>query len=214
MEKNYDNFDWERYTNKYLDLNHIKHKDEAWGHWDTYGKNENRVINTLSNSEDYEKFDWETYVNSYDDLSLVDSKEEAWKHWINHGKFENRFINVLTDSEEYTNFDWESYVSNYNDLSWVDSKEEAWKHWINHGKFENRICDNIFLFDDFKTFGIITVPTATTVDRIKACYFLSDAATGTLTHSQGIALSPKINSDTQYIYGLHGRNTDANDNQI
>lgn len=69
-------------------------------------------------------------------------------------------------------------------------------------------------FDDFKTFGIITVPTATTVDRIKACYFLSDAATGTLTHSQGIALSPKINSNTQYVYGLHGRNTDANDNQI
>ncbi len=69
-------------------------------------------------------------------------------------------------------------------------------------------------FDDFKTFGIITVPTATTVDRIKACYFLSDAATGTITHSQGIALGPKINANTQYVYGVHGRNTDANDNQI
>ena len=68
--------------------------------------------------------------------------------------------------------------------------------------------------DDFKTNGIITVPTATTVDRIKACYFLSDAATGTLTHSQGIALGPKVSSNTQYVYGLHGRNTDANDNQI
>jgi len=148
----FDKFDWKTYVKNYADLSSIDTKEEAWTHWNNYGKNENRVINSLTKSSDYKNFDWETYVKNYDDLSSIDTKEKAWKHWINHGKNENRVVNASTKILKYDNFDWEHYVKNYDDLSSIVSKEEAWKHWINHGKDENRIGENIFLFNDYKSF--------------------------------------------------------------
>ena len=159
--KEYKNFDWKTYVEKYEDLSHIDSKNDAWKHWLNHGKSENRVIVNLENDEEYANFDWKTYIGNYEDLTHIVSKDEAWKHWINHGKSENRVINSLSslyildtneEFEKFKNFDWKSYISNYYDLANIDSKEEAWKHWKINGKNENRICENIYLFDDYKTF--------------------------------------------------------------
>ena len=40
----YDNFNWEKYINNYVDLQNagIDDKKKAWNHWYNHGKNENR----------------------------------------------------------------------------------------------------------------------------------------------------------------------------
>lgn len=48
-----------------------------------------------------------------------------------------------------------------------------------------------------------TVPAATTVDNIKASYFLKDAATGTATVSFGLALEDKISKLSRMIWQMH-----------
>jgi len=154
----YKNFDWKTYVSNYEDLANIDSKDDAWKHWLHHGKSENRVICNLENHKEYTNFDWKIYVDNYEDLTHIVSKDEAWNHWIKYGKSENRCINSLytldtdEDFEKFTNFDWKSYISNYDDLASIDSKEEAWKHWKINGKNENRICENIYLFYDYKSF--------------------------------------------------------------
>lgn len=48
-----------------------------------------------------------------------------------------------------------------------------------------------------------TVPAATTVDNIKASYFLKDAATGTATVSFGLALEDAISKTSRMMWQLH-----------
>jgi hypothetical protein len=164
----FNSFDWEKYIKYYDDLKDINTKYQAYNHWLIYGKQENRIFFNLNetnetNELDESNFDWEKYVNDYDDLKHIKSKEEAWNHWLKYGKNENRITNLISsslektndyiNSEEFISFDWESYVSNYDDLTYINSKEDAWNHWLQYGKQENRICDNIFLFDDYKNFN-------------------------------------------------------------
>lgn len=48
-----------------------------------------------------------------------------------------------------------------------------------------------------------TVPSATTVDNIKATYFLKDAATGTMLVSFGMALEDTISKTSRFLWVLH-----------
>jgi len=43
----YQIFDWKLYTTIYYDLSHFKTKEEAWNHYITYGKNENRIFTKM-----------------------------------------------------------------------------------------------------------------------------------------------------------------------
>ena len=112
MEKNYENFNWEKYINKYLDLNHIENKDEAWRHWDNHGKNENRdfffyddclqeenkLMNLKENFNNFlhmkKNFDWLKYITDNKDLSCFLDKDQAWHHWVLHGHRENRTLEI------------------------------------------------------------------------------------------------------------------------
>jgi hypothetical protein len=118
MEKSYDNFNWKNYVNKYLDLNHINTKDDAWKHWDNHGKYENRdffynddylindqdnrLIKLKKNFDDFldikKKFDWIRYINDYKDLSGILDKNQAWHHWILHGRREKRNLYIINDA--------------------------------------------------------------------------------------------------------------------
>jgi len=60
-------------------------------------------------------------------------------------------------------------------------------------------------FFDFWNDKSTSIPTATTIDRIKACYFLNT----TVNHSyyyMNCVLGPKIDNNTQYLYVLSGQN--------
>lgn len=53
------------------------------------------------------------------------------------------------------------------------------------------------------TTGGGAVPAATTVDNIKACYFLKDATTGTATVSFGMGLADTISKTSRHLYLMH-----------
>jgi len=112
MEQTYQNFNWEKYRNNYLDLNHIKNKDEAWRHWDNYGKNENR---------DFFYNDECSLFDENNDEKLIKLKEN---------------FNTLLHIKK--NFDWIKYIHDNKDLSSFQDKNQAWHHWILHGRRENR----------------------------------------------------------------------------
>jgi hypothetical protein len=118
MEESYENFKWEKYIEKYLDLSHIITKDEAWSHWNNYGKNENR--------EYFFSHDNNSYSLPYDNDNnhLIELKQD--------------FNHVLHLKK---NFDWIKYIDDYKDLSCFLDKEQAWHHWILHGRREKRVLE-------------------------------------------------------------------------
>jgi hypothetical protein len=56
-------------------------------------------------------------------------------------------------------------------------------------------------FDAFSTFGT-AIPAATTVDNIRASYWLADASTVTNTVSLGLGIAPKTSPTSQFVYVL------------
>jgi len=116
MEKNYENFNWQKYTSKYLDLNHIQTKDEAWRHWDNHGKNENR--------EFFFYYDTSAESNENNENNLIKLKENF-----------NHLLNIKK------NFDWIKYITDNSDLNTFLDKDQAWHHWILHGHRENRVLE-------------------------------------------------------------------------
>jgi hypothetical protein len=156
-------FDWEFYINYYDDLKKvINNKEEAFEHWTTKGKLENRYYNIYSfinNNKNFIKhdFDWKYYIEKYKDLSLdilnEKSKEFALKHWILIGKNEGRYLNKDLEN----NFDWIFYKNNIVNKN-INSKEKALSHYYNHGIDENISYKNnklkysiIILYDNQKT---------------------------------------------------------------
>jgi hypothetical protein len=66
---------------------------------------------------------------------------------------------------------------------------------------------------DFWNEKSTSIPTATTVDRVKACYFLST----TVNHSYyypNCVLGPKIDNNTQYLYVLSAQNNISTNNHF
>lgn len=122
MEKKYHNFNWEKYKNNYIDLSHIKTKEEAWTHWENYGKNENRQYFKLNDNYLYQLIDNNSKEN--DDANSIQLKENF-----------NNLLNVKR------NFDWIKYLNDNLDLSNILDKDQAWHHWILHGRRENRVLE-------------------------------------------------------------------------
>ena len=82
-------FNWEFYINKYRDLkNVIKSEDDAFVHWQKYGKYEKRIYNDIPIL-----FDWKNYLEENKDLKNILNEDEAWKHFLYYGNIENRYIN-------------------------------------------------------------------------------------------------------------------------
>ena len=66
---------------------------------------------------------------------------------------------------------------------------------------------------DFLNEKSTSIPTATTIDRIKACYFLNT----TVNHAyyyMNCVLGPKIDNNTQYLYVLSGQNNISTNNHF
>ena len=141
--KNFLEFDWKAYINKYNDLSFIKTKEEAWYHWMNYGKLENRIIesksiesksiesksiNNYSGDEEFTNFDWKSYISNYDDLRIFKTKEEAWKHWIYYGKNEKRIWgNKLIDKKEVDKKEVDKKEVDKNEFDTFD-----WKSYISN----------------------------------------------------------------------------------
>lgn len=124
-DSEYDNFDWEKYVNKYDDLKLISSKDSAWSHWINHGKKEMRTYFSIVDLNMKKK---EDYFNKI-----------PHNHWIH---YENSF------NKNYNDFDWETYISNYDDMGEMNSREDAWEHWIFHGISEGRTTINLTELDE------------------------------------------------------------------
>ena len=62
-------------------------------------------------------------------------------------------------------------------------------------------------YEDFGGVVATVIPAATTVDKIKAVYFLRDAATNTNTNSNGVAKDDRVSWTEQYCYSVSGTTT-------
>jgi hypothetical protein len=80
-------YNWIKYINDNYDLKNLTAK-QAWLHWITYGKNENREIYKLD-------FDHIFYLLVYPDLnsSNIKSRKDCINHWFTSGHLENRQYN-------------------------------------------------------------------------------------------------------------------------
>ena len=98
-------FDWEEYLDTYPDLKKIiKNSEQAYIHYISAGKNENRKINK------YEQFDWKFYKFFYN-LHNIHLKEDALKHYI-----DNKYINTIINNNIYNSFiefDYIKYLKYY-----------------------------------------------------------------------------------------------------
>jgi len=132
MEKCYENFDWETYKNIYIDLNHIKTKEEAWNHWKEYGINEKREFfyiatdNSIIQNNNF----LHSLINDENNNENLNQLKEKFKHLLYIKK----------------NFDWVKYINENKDLNNFLDKNQAWHHWVLHGHRENR---NIEISNDY-----------------------------------------------------------------
>lgn len=83
----FNNFDWKLYIYMNRDINYIKNKEDAYVHYEKYGKLKNKIAYPIKKD-----FDWNFYVNTYDDLKNIKNYEEAYLHFNKHGKNENRLF--------------------------------------------------------------------------------------------------------------------------
>lgn len=153
-------FDWKYYTSIHKDLyqNGITTKEQAYKHWISHGKNENRLHRFMNNLE--------MYIDNIKDLINTNhiNKEKAWDLLDDFttisDNINNEQIKMIIDNENekrlnkykdkkhldyiehatFLNFDWEFYIENNKDLiiHKINNKEKAWKHWSTYGKYENR----------------------------------------------------------------------------
>lgn len=80
-------FQWEFYLGKYQDLINMTTMEEAWNHWNSHGKKEERIYADIPIF-----FNWKDYINNNNDLSHISTEEFAWKHFLYHGRKEKRLI--------------------------------------------------------------------------------------------------------------------------
>lgn len=153
-------FDWKYYININKDLfqNGITSKDQAYNHWITFGKTENRLHRFMNNLD--------MYIDNIKDLlnNKYINKERAWDLLDDYTNISDNIndqqIKTIVDNENekrlnkykdqkhlnylehanFLNFDWEFYIENNKDLlvNKINNKEKAWKHWTTNGKYENR----------------------------------------------------------------------------
>jgi len=129
----YIHLNWKKYIDFYKDLSFMKSKKQAWEHWITHGKNENREYffldideNTDGQCQNIDDKNIKMRINKYRKKVPIPKK-----------------INVLLKA--YKKFDWEYYIQYYNDLSNnnnINNKISAWQIWHelknknNHSFFE------------------------------------------------------------------------------
>ena len=142
-----DDFDWEFYINLYNDLKFIKTKEEAYNHYITQGKYENRVIDKKL----YNLFDHVFYINRYNDANQFNTKEESYKHYINYGIYENRFISEDL-FKKYNYFNWEFYVIIYNlEVLNINTKEKAFLYYMKNN-IDDVMFTNIETYHEYDNF--------------------------------------------------------------
>lgn len=137
-----ESFDYKFYIDFYKDIQNIgiSNYNDAFKHWNNYGKMEGRFCNKLMVLE-YDEFDWNFYIENCNIISLnINNKKDAYIHWNNNGIKEYKLCNKKY-YEEYINFDWVFYTNIYKDLhnKGLDNKNKAYYHWLYYGRNEGRI---------------------------------------------------------------------------
>jgi hypothetical protein len=140
-------FDYEFYINLYEDLKNLT-KEDAYNHYLTKGKDENRIVNKRKL---YEIFDYEFYINLYDDVKTLGNKNEVFKHFINNGIHEERLINDKFN-KIYDNFNWEFYIHICNlNIELFNTKYKTLLYYMQYNN--NNIYDiHIFNKDLYKDY--------------------------------------------------------------
>jgi hypothetical protein len=134
-------FDYDFYINLYEDLKNLT-KQEAYNHYLTSGKYENRIC---GNKNLYEIFDYDFYINLYDDIKTITNKNEAFKHFIINGIIEERFINNEF-TKKFDNFNNELYIYFYNlDTEIFNTKYKIFLHYLEYCDKKNDY--DLYLFD-------------------------------------------------------------------
>ncbi len=88
-----DDFDWEFYTQNYIDLRHMK-EDEALRHYQKWGIRENRLPSKEYFYKLFSDFNWVHYIQKYEDLSSL-NETQAMIHYYTHGSREGRVYKTI-----------------------------------------------------------------------------------------------------------------------
>jgi len=118
--------DWSLYLKTQTDLkkHHINTLEDAYLHYKTHGKKENRKIYKINvkNSKEKNNNDKKTPL-----LSFENQEEEIF----------------------FINYDWNQYLKTHNDLKQhnINTPQEAYNHYKNHGKQEGRAIFKLVLED-------------------------------------------------------------------
>jgi hypothetical protein len=92
----YEKFDYEFYTEFYIDINNIKTKKNAFLHWMNIKDTEYRFCDRNIYIE-FTKFDYEYYLILNNNIKhKINTEEKAYIHWINtkNSLIENNIINI------------------------------------------------------------------------------------------------------------------------
>lgn len=125
QKKKKQKFDWKYYVNLYPDLHKIQNETDAYKHWISYGRYENRIC------------DLEGVVNRDKDIIQEPRVPESPKYV---SKKTQDTINDNNKEIENNFFNWKYYVSSYPDLNNIKTEVDALKHWNRYGRYENRKC--------------------------------------------------------------------------
>lgn len=88
VNSNFDfDFDYDFYVNYYEDMRSMSSRDDAYEHYQVYGKHEGRFCNI---KDVMPLFDWQNYVNMHSDLNVIKSRKDAMIHYLNFGRYEGR----------------------------------------------------------------------------------------------------------------------------
>ena len=84
-------FNWIQYKalNPNLEIAGIKTEQQYKYHYNSYGKNENRMASIY---DLYPDFNWEQYQYNYPNLDFS-SKELYENHWLQYGRYEDKVYN-------------------------------------------------------------------------------------------------------------------------
>ena len=86
-------FNWIHYKELNLDLGQtsIKTEKQYKNHYESYGKNENRMTSIY---QLYPDFNWERYRDNYPLDYDYKEKELYENHWLQYGRYENKIYNI------------------------------------------------------------------------------------------------------------------------
>ena len=145
------------------DIQHLNNNQSIY-HWNTIGKNEDRINSLDSFFNKYKSFNYSKYARFNPDLGHMNEKE-LLVHWHTVGRFENRIYSNEDFYNIYPNFNLNIYKSKRNDLIFENDDEYLYK-WHNEDK-NNDIVEK-YMNEEVITFILISSNYQKTLNTISS----------------------------------------------